>query len=82
MKVSIELSAAQAQRLEAEASRLGVQPEQLARAAVADLLDREQNDFEAAAARGCGRTRSFTGALRDALSHARRGCGAASACIE
>ncbi len=51
MKVSIELSVAQAQQLEAEASRLGVQPEQLARAAVADLLDREQSDFEAAARR-------------------------------
>jgi hypothetical protein len=51
MKFSIDLSAAQAERLRAEAARLGLTPEELARAAVADLLASVGKDFEAAAAR-------------------------------
>jgi len=38
MKLSIELSAAQAERLRGEAERLGLSPEDLARAVVADVL--------------------------------------------
>ena len=48
MMVSIEISEDQAEKLSAEAERLGLTPEQLARAAVVDLLDR-QDDFRAAA---------------------------------
>ena len=51
MKLSIDLSAAQAERLRAEAQRLGLTPEELARAAVADLLASVGNDFAAAAGR-------------------------------
>ena len=51
MKLSIDLSAVQAERLRAEAERLGLTPEELARAAVADLLASADEDFEAAAAR-------------------------------
>ena len=51
MKFSIDLSAAQAEQLRAEAARLGLTPEELARAAVADLLASVGEDFEAAAAR-------------------------------
>ncbi len=51
MKLSIDLSAAQAERLRAEAERLGLTPEELARAAVNDLLASVGEDFEAAARR-------------------------------
>ncbi len=51
MKVSIELSLAEAERLQEQATRLGVPPERLAHAAVSDLLGREQSDFENAARR-------------------------------
>ena len=51
MKVTIDLSAAQAERLREEAERLGLTPEDLARAAVADLLATRDDDFEAAAKR-------------------------------
>jgi hypothetical protein len=51
MKLSIDLSVAQAERLRAEAERLGLTPEELARAAVADLLASVGEDFEAAAER-------------------------------
>jgi hypothetical protein len=50
MKIAIELPEAQADRLQEEALRLGIQPEELARAAVIDLLQREPGDFAAAAA--------------------------------
>jgi len=49
MKLSIELSDNQGERLEAEAKRLGVAPERLAQAAVTDLLGRRADDFRAAA---------------------------------
>lgn len=51
MKVTIELSAAQAERLCKEADRLGLAPEELARAAIADLLATRDDDFTAAAER-------------------------------
>ncbi len=47
MKLSIELSPAQADRLRLEAERLGLAPEDLARAAIADLLA-TAGDFKAA----------------------------------
>ena len=49
MKVAIELSQPQADRLREEATRLGVAPEELARAAVADLLSAQREDFRTAA---------------------------------
>jgi hypothetical protein len=51
MKVSVELSPADTERLRDKASRLGVAPERLAHAAISDLLAREHDDFEAAAKR-------------------------------
>ena len=55
MKIAIEISAAQAESLRERASRLGLQPEDLARAAVADLLASPDEDFEAAAAHVLGK---------------------------
>jgi hypothetical protein len=49
MKLTIDLSAAQAERLRVEAERLGLTPEDLARAAVADLLATRDDEFKAAA---------------------------------
>ena len=49
MKLSIELTEAEDTKLRDEATRLGVEPEALARAALADLLSNEDNDFRAAA---------------------------------
>ena len=51
MKLAIELSDEQAERLRTEATRLGVKPEQLAIAAVADLIAAEGPDFDSAASR-------------------------------
>ena len=51
MKLAIELTDEQAERLRAEATRLGVEPEQLAIAAVADLIAAEGPDFDSAATR-------------------------------
>lgn len=51
MKLSIDLSPAQAERLRLEAERLGLTPEDLARAVVGDQLARPGDDFNAAAAR-------------------------------
>jgi hypothetical protein len=51
MKVAIELPPAQAAQLEAEAKRLGVPVEELARAAVSDLLAAPDAAFQEAAAR-------------------------------
>ena len=51
MRLSIDLSAAQAERLRAEAERLGLTPEELATAAVADLLATVGDDFEIGAGR-------------------------------
>ncbi len=51
MKITIDLSPAQAERLRHEAERLGLAPEDLARAALADLLVTREDDFRAAAER-------------------------------
>ena len=51
MKLSIDHSAAQADRLRLEAERLGLTPEDLARAAITDLLATAGEDFRAAADR-------------------------------
>jgi hypothetical protein len=51
MKIAIELNAAQTERLKAIADDLGVNAEELAQAAVADLVSANADDFEAAAAR-------------------------------
>lgn len=51
MKLSIDLSPAQADRLRLEAERLGLTPEDLARAAIADLLATTGEDFTTAADR-------------------------------
>ncbi|MEZ4292403.1 MAG: DNA-binding protein [Myxococcota bacterium] len=51
MKLAIELSAEQASLLREGADRLGIEPEQLALAAVMDLITSEAPDFEAAATR-------------------------------
>lgn len=49
MKIAIELSDAQEARLRDRAKTLGVAPEDLARAAVADLLTAPDDRFDAAA---------------------------------
>jgi hypothetical protein len=51
MKLAFELPPAQADRLQREAARLGVTPDELAKAALADLLAVQDPDFEAAARR-------------------------------
>ena len=49
MKVSIELSEEQAKILQDAADRLGLRPEELAQASLADLLGWLQADFQKAA---------------------------------
>ena len=49
MRFPIELPEPQADKLRGEARRLGVRPEELAVAAIVDLLNREAGDFDAAA---------------------------------
>ena len=51
MQFFIDLSPAQAERLRLEAERLGLTPEDLARAAVTDLLASPGEEFTAAAER-------------------------------
>jgi hypothetical protein len=51
MKLSIDLSPALGERLRLEAQRLGLTPEDLARAVLADLLASPDADFNAAAER-------------------------------
>ena len=46
MKLDIELSQAQAERLREEAERLKVTPEELARAALSDLLSEPDETFK------------------------------------
>jgi hypothetical protein len=48
VKLSIELSESQLQKLREEAGRLGILPEQLASAVVSDLLATQDNDVRAA----------------------------------
>lgn len=49
MKVAFELTASQAALLQRQAARLGVPAEELARAAVVDLLTTRAEDFRGAA---------------------------------
>jgi hypothetical protein len=51
VKLSIDLSAAQAEQLRLEAERLGLTAEDLARAAIVDLLAGTGEDFATAAER-------------------------------
>ena len=51
MKLAIDLSPAQIERLRQEAERLGVAVEDLARAVLADLLTTPDEDFKTAAER-------------------------------
>lgn len=51
MQIAIDLSPAQAERLVEQAKALGLPPEDLVRAAVADLLATPDDDFRAAAER-------------------------------
>ena len=51
MKLAFELPPAQADRLRQEAARLGVAPDELAKAALADLLAAHDDEFEATARR-------------------------------
>jgi len=51
MRLSVELTPKQEQQLAAIAARLNIAPEVLAAAALRDLLDRREDEFEAAAAR-------------------------------
>ena len=56
MKFDIDLTTAQAaERLRQEAERLKITPEELARAAVADLLSERDQDFKVAAERVLGK---------------------------
>jgi predicted transcriptional regulator len=50
MSLSFDLDEEQSRRLEERARQLGVDPRELARAAVNDLLSRPADDFERAAA--------------------------------
>jgi hypothetical protein len=59
MKLSIELSAAQGEQLRREAERLGVSPEEFARAIVADVLAAPAEEFTTAAARVVQRNREL-----------------------
>lgn len=49
MKISIELSKEQAKIFQSTAERLGLSPEELARAGLADMLGVFQDDFKKAA---------------------------------
>lgn len=51
MKIAIELNAVQSAQLQAIAASLGVAAEELAQAAVANLINKGADDFEAAASR-------------------------------
>ena len=51
MKLAFDLTPAEAEKLSAEAERLGISPEDLARAALSDLLSAPDADFQDAARR-------------------------------
>jgi hypothetical protein len=51
MKLTTNLSPAQAERLRLDAERLGLAPEELARAAITDLLTTPEQEFARAADR-------------------------------
>ena len=57
MKIAIELNPAQSERLESIAASLGVNAEDLAQAAVADLVSADADDFQSAASRVLNKNR-------------------------
>jgi hypothetical protein len=59
MKLVFELPPAQAERLRQEAARLGVAPDELAKAALTDLLATQDPDFETAARRVLDKNREL-----------------------
>jgi hypothetical protein len=59
MRIPIELSDSQAEKLQDQAQRLGVEPQALAAAAVVDLLNREAPDFALAADYVIGKNREL-----------------------
>jgi plasmid stability protein len=59
VKLAFELPTAQAEKLRGEAARLGISPEDLARAALTDLLGAPDAEFEAAAARIIAKNRDL-----------------------
>jgi plasmid stability protein len=59
MRVAFELPPAQAERLRIEAARLGLSPEDLARAALTDLLATPDAEFETVAARVLAKNREL-----------------------
>ena len=59
MKIAIELNQAQSERLESIAASLGIDTEELARVAVADLLSADADDFQSAASRILSKNREL-----------------------
>jgi hypothetical protein len=59
MKLAFELPAAQAEKLRAEAERLGLAPDDLARAALSDLLATPDTEFQVVAARVVDKNREL-----------------------
>jgi len=59
MKVVFDLPPAQAEKLEKEAARLGVPPQELAKAALADLLAAHDEAFNDAARRVLDKNREL-----------------------
>jgi len=59
MRVAFELPAAQGERLRAEAERLGLSPDDLARAALVDLLATPDAELQAAIARVIAKNREL-----------------------
>jgi len=59
VKIAIELTTTQTERLKAIAANLGVDAEVLAQAAVADLVSANADDFESAASRVLEKSREL-----------------------
>ncbi|MBI2222533.1 MAG: DNA-binding protein [Acidobacteria bacterium] len=59
MKLAFEIPAGQADRLRAEAERLGLAPEDLVRAALTDLLATPDTEFQAVANRVLAKNREL-----------------------
>ncbi len=59
MTLTIEISRDQLERFIKTAQRLGVEPDELARAAVIDLLERPAEDFERAASHALQKNREL-----------------------
>lgn len=64
MAISVRLTGPEEKRLAETASRLQVSPEELAAAAVRDLVGRQDPEFEAAAARVLEKNRELYERLR------------------